>query len=266
MTELTDWYGKLSGQRTDACALQMQAVLNAESEDRGGSRPCHVAADDGQTYWIKQVNNPQSARVPVTEQVIAACGLLIGAPVRETRLIGIPADFEGEKLMNGTVLGQGIAHGSLNLEFAIFDKTWAPDHRDRDDNRRRHAAYFALFDWCWGDDRQWLYDSAEDLTMYSHDHGHFLPGAPDWSGETLRQAVDLERSLDTSPDGLDRHELIRVANALEAMTTGPLLRILASIPASWPVDDQELEVLGWFLDCRRGPVAGRIRQLAARLA
>ncbi|MFM7166832.1 MAG: hypothetical protein ACKO3T_16465, partial [Planctomycetaceae bacterium] len=95
----------------------------------------------------KQVNNPQSARVPVTEQVTAACGLLIEAPVRETRQIGIPADFEGEKLMNGTVLRQGIAHGSLNLEFAIFDKTWAPDHRDRDDNRRRHAAYFALFDW-----------------------------------------------------------------------------------------------------------------------
>ena len=76
----------------------------------------------------------------------------------------------------------------------------------------------------------------------------------------------MARPLDTSPKGLDREELIRVADALELLTMAQLLHVLASIPASWPVDDQELEAPGWFLDCRRTPVAGGIRQLAASLA
>lgn len=60
------WDGMLAGCRTDRCDIQMESVINAESDDRGGSRPFHVGATNGQTYWVKQVENPQSPRVPVT--------------------------------------------------------------------------------------------------------------------------------------------------------------------------------------------------------
>ena len=140
------WEGMLAGCRSDQCDISVDAVLRAMSDERGGSVPFLVSATDGERYWVKQVQNPQSPRSPITEQVIAGCGRLIGAPIRDCRLIQIPADLDGEKLSNGTTLRQGIAHASLNLEFASFDKTWGPEHRSLDDNRRRHAAYFAFFD------------------------------------------------------------------------------------------------------------------------
>ena len=260
------WNGMLAGFRTDLCDISVEAVLRAMSDDRGGSRPFLAAATDGERYWVKQVQNPASPRVPVTEQVISGCGRLIGAPVRACRLIMIPEELDGELLSNGTVLHQGIAHGSLNLEYSAFDKTWGPENRTRDDNRRRHAAYFAFFDWCWGDDRQWLYDTIDDMTTYSHDHGHFLPGGPNWTTESLLNHQEQAHSLDSSPEGLDYNELERVADKSEGLTAAELKTVLCGIPASWPVANEELEVLGYFLDSRRLPSARRIRQLAATIA
>ena len=133
------WDRMLAGCRNDRCDIQMEAIISAESDDRGGSRPFHASATNGQTYWIKQVDNPQSPRVPVTEHIIAACGRLIGAPVREYCLIEIPKEFDGDRLSNGTVLRKGIAHASLNLEFGYSNKTWGPENRERDDRAFEHS-------------------------------------------------------------------------------------------------------------------------------
>lgn len=260
------WDGLLNNSRSNQCDLFVDAILIAMSDERGGSVPFQVRATDGERYWVKQIANPQSARSPVTEQVIAGCGRLIGAPVREVRLISIPEELDGEKLSSGVVLTSGIAHASLNLEFSSFDKTWGPENRHLDDNRRRHAAYFAFFDWCWGADPQWLYDVTDDMKLYSHDHGHFLPGSPDWTIESLVEEHEVAHSLDTPGDGLDYNELVRAADVLENLTVPELKAVLCGIPTTWPVSDRELETLGFFLDSRRAPVARRIRQLAATLA
>ncbi|MCA9086096.1 MAG: hypothetical protein KDA81_18690 [Planctomycetaceae bacterium] len=266
MSSMDEWHGRLAGCRKDWFEISMDAIISAESMDRGGSRPFHASADNGETYWVKQIENLQSSRVPVTEQIIAGCGQLIGAPVRPCSLMLIPSDFDGDMLMNGTVLRTGIAHASLHLDKGFFNKTWGPENRNLDDNRKRHAAYFAFFDWCWGDDRQWLYDTAADMMTWSHDHGHFLPGGPDWSTTMLQAEVNAVHPLDTSPEGLDYNELERVAGVLENMQPEHLVEVLCRIPTSWQVSDQELEAVGWFLDCRRLPVATRRRQLAATLA
>ena len=263
---LGPWDGLLAQCRTDQCDVWVDGILRAMSAERGGSVPFEVRATNGERYWVKQVENPQSARSPITEQVIAGCGRLIGAPVREVRLIVIPEELDGETLSSGVVLRHGIAHASLNLEYSSFDKTWGPENRSLDDNRRRHAAYFAFFDWCWGADPQWLYDTTDDMKLYSHDHGHFLPGSPDWNVESLLGNCEVAHSLDTSPEGLDYNELERVAVILENLTAAELKGVLCGIPASWPVSDRELETLGFFLDSRRVPVARRIQQLAATLA
>ena len=97
--------------------------------------------------------------------------------------------------------------------------------------------------------------------MYSHDHGHFLPRGPDWTAEGLLTEVESAHSLDASPEGLDYNELERVAGALENVTREQLVAILCAIPASWPVQDTELEALGHFLESRRMPVSARIRRL-----
>jgi hypothetical protein len=53
-----------------------------------------------------------------------------------------------------------------------------------------------------------------------------------------------------------------VANALEHVERESLVQVLRSIPASWPVSDEDLEALGWFLERRAPAVASRVRVLA----
>lgn len=259
------WAGVVAGKRGVDVELQMEAVLEFQSESRGGSLPFKGLASDGEVYWIKQVANRQSGRVPVTEQLIAGLGRLIDAPVCETPLIRIPDDFDGEVLENGTALAAGIAHASRDIAACVFDKWYKPRYRTHDDNRRRHAGYFALYDWCWGDDMQWLYDLQDDRSTYSHDHGHFLPDGPAWTADTLAAAADLAHELDAEPAGLDDNELLRIAGRLESITRHELAQVIHRVPPEWPTSDQELEVVGAFIDFRRCPVANRLRTLAERI-
>lgn len=239
----------------------MEAILESQSDSRGGSLPFKALASDGNVYWIKMVDNRQSARVPVTEQIISGAGRLIGAPVCEVNLITIPVDFDGDVLDNGTMVRSGIAHGSLDLPNSSFDKWYEPQHRLRDDNRRRHAGYFALYDWCWGDDMQWLYDLTDDWKTYSHDHGHFLPGSPSWSIGSLLKAVDVPHSVGTDGSDLDDNELERLAVRLDSDVRTDLISVLERIPSQWSVSREELQAIGWFLEYRSVAVAARLRQL-----
>ncbi|WP_372719370.1 hypothetical protein [Novipirellula sp.] len=261
----TRWSGMVTGHRAPAADLQLEAILESQSDTRGGSLPFKGLASDGEIYWIKPTSNRQSSRVPTTEQLVAGMGRLIDAPVCKTRLMTIPQDFHGEVLDNGTVLESGIVHASHDVGNCAFDKWYEPQYRPQDDNRRRHAGYFALFDWCWGDDMQWLYDLEDDRKTYSHDHGHFLPGSPDWTVETLLQSAQDSHELSADGDGLDDNELSRLAERLESLTIEEIAGVIRGIPAAWPVSDEELETAGAFFDFRRIPAAGRLRALAERL-
>lgn len=259
------WSGMVAGHRVFDVTLQLDAVLESQSDSRGGSLPFKGLASDGEVYWIKSPSNRQSSRVPTTEQLIAGIGRLIGAPVCETRLLSISQEFDGEILDNGTVLEAGIAHASRDVGNCSFDKWYEPQYRAQDDNRRRHAGYFALFDWCWGDDMQWLYDLQDDRKTYSHDHGHFLPGAPNWTAVALAQSAELPHELSADGNGLDDNELERLAARLESLTMKEIAGVVRMIPAAWPVTDEELETAAAFFDFRREPTAVRLRELANRM-
>lgn len=262
---IAGWAGMISAHRTCDVELQLDAVLESQSDTRGGSLPFKGLASDGGVYWIKLTSNPQSNRVPTTEQLVAGMGRLIGAPVCDTKLLSIAEDFDGEILDNGTVLAAGIAHASRDIGNCSFDKSYEPQYRDQDDNRRRHAGYFALYDWCWGDDMQWLYDLQDDRRTYSHDHGLFLPGAPDWTADSLAQDVDKPHKLASEGIGLDDNELRRLASRLESVTMEDIAQVVRQIPSTWPVSDEELETAAAFFDFRRLPTAARLRDLAIRI-
>lgn len=262
--EFDEWRGLLGDRNRSEPLVSVVGILQAQSESRGGSLPFQVLASDERVYWVKMVGNPQGSRVLSTEQIVSECGRYIEAPVCETTLIEIPEDFDGDELENGTILRAGIAHASLDVENANLGKWHTPQYRDQDDNRKRHAGYFALYDWCWGDDMQWLYDLNEDRKTYSHDHGHFLPGGPQWSVESLKENVDVSREIDPLATGLDDEELVRIADLLDNLHRDFLLDVLQAVPSVWPIDSRDLEVIGWFLEKRSSGVAGRLRVLAER--
>jgi hypothetical protein len=63
---------------------------------------------------------------------------------------------------------------------------------------------------------------------------------------------------------LDLGEAERLGGVLEAISHIELAPVLNSVPASWPVTDQELDCLGWFLERRATGVAARLRGLTRK--
>lgn len=234
------------------------AILAVEPSTKGGSGSFLVRADDGRRYWCKSLNNGQSPRVPITEQIVGRLAESIGVHVCEPRLVQIPAQLAGWEFRPGKHLEEGWVHGSLAVENAV--ETHQLDHRGDDDNARRHAGFFAVYDWLGGNDPQWLYSSTESNAYYQHDNGHYL-GGPGWTAESLRQTVNHANPLQQATVGLNSEELKRLADALAVMTRQEIADALANMDGIWPIDPAELEAVIDFAEGRRRDVAARLRTL-----
>ena len=228
------------------------------------SGPFRVTASDGRDYFVKTLETcpaGQAASLAI-EQVVSRAGQLIGAPVCETSLIRIPAVLEGWEPRPGVRLQAGLAHASLAIEHADFRRP-PLDERDGDDNSRRHVGVYALCHWCFSADEQWLYDLDNDHALYSHDHGLYLPppGAGWWTQAELVAQADTSHSWRDPSTNLSRQAASEFADALENVDRASLVKMMCVIPASWPVTNDALEGLGWFLGYRAPAVAARIRAL-----
>jgi len=244
MVQLSDWQGILNGRSDPPDGLFVRAPLKPSPQ--GGSGTFLALASDDRRWWVKPLNNLQGERVVVSEHVVGRLGTLIGAPTCEVSVVRIPTEIQGWEFRPGARLVAGFA---------------ALNHVHRDDNRRRHAGVVALYDWCWGNDDQWLYCESDDRKLYSHDHGHYLPGGPHWTPQALLPVVDEPHGIRHATDAVDVGELERLAGALESITRDNLRAILSGVPAAWPIATADLEALGFFLDRRRTAVADRLRTM-----
>jgi HipA-like kinase len=263
LVELNDWSGLVRGRNDDFDGLSVVAP-----EPSGGSwgGPFRATASDNRTYFVKSLQTcPQDQQASLAvEQIVAQVGRLIGAPVCETSLIRIPSELTGWAPRPGfPPLEAGLAHASLAVNRSEEHRP-SLLARAQDDNSRRHVGVYALYDWCFGADQQWLYELDEDRMIFSHDHGLYFPpnGTGRWTRQDLISAVDQPHELSDDRAGLSGEATKDIAMALEEVNRSNLVSVLASIPASWPVSDQDLEDLGWFLGRRAPAVAARVRALA----
>ncbi|MFB9673874.1 HipA family kinase [Streptosporangium vulgare] len=263
MAELEDWAGLVGGRDDSFNDLSVTMLMTP-----GGNTfasPFLAAASDGRRYWVKCVDTcPEYAKMSVAiEHIVSGVGRLIGAPVCDSSLIRIPDELTGSPAGRGH-LKAGIAHASLALPNAI-ERRHALASRSQDDNQRRQASIYALWDWCFGCDPQWLYDLDSDESIYSHDHGLYLPtNDGHWKRSYLVQCADEPNELPDAPHGLSEEAVEEVSAALEKINRDALVNVLRGVPASWPVSDDDLEALGWFLEHRAPAVADRVRSLIGR--
>lgn len=258
--ERPDWSGLVTG-RIDPPDARVIA-LPIKPSPRGGSGTFLAADAEGVQWWVKPLNNAQGARVTVTEAIVAAAGRLIGTPVCETTIVRLPDEIAGWEFRPGHLVEPGYAHASRGVLGVQEDRKLL--FRDRDENATRHAGTVALHDWCWGGDDQWLYAEPEDRRIYSHDHGWYLPEVgPTWSPATLAARVDERHVPPWSADGLAPAELTRLAAALRSLSRTSIIEVLTAVPASWPVTDDELEAVGWFLERRSLAVAARLEAMSS---
>lgn len=253
--ERSEWKGLVDGRSDPQAPLVVELPL--APSPAGGSGTFLAEASDSRRWWVKPQNNLQGPQVIVTEYVVASAGRLLGAPVCEVAIVEVPEEIVGWEFRPGAHLEAGLAHASLAVDNVQEARTL--EYRDRNENVRRHAGVFALYDWCWGGDDQWLYCEAEDRKVYSHDHGWYLPETgPDWSEATLLAHVNEPHLPRYARPGLDPTELRDLANRLSAPLRQRLVDMLITVPTSWPVADSDLEALGFFLERRAPTVAERL--------
>lgn len=255
---LAHWRGSIDGRRPTKAEVALVAPL--QQSVQGGSGAFLALASDQNQYWVKPSNNGQSPRVPVTEQLVARAGRLIGAPVCIVRTIEITADTAGWPYRPGLKLEPGIAHASLAIHAATETRSFETN-RTLDQNAERHAYLMALYDWCWGGDDQWLMATTDEHRYYSHDHGWYLPPTgPGWTAESLLTHVAAAHEMAADVAGISAAGASKVAEALMSVTREQILEAVAMIPSDWPVSNDELEAVAFFLDQRRQGVAERIRR------
>lgn len=246
----------ISRTETPAC---VDVVAPLHRSERGVSGSFLVRASDENRYWCKVVNNPAGApRIPINEQIAGRLGMLLQVAVCPVELIRIPEALAGQwEFHPGRLLEAGWAHGSLAVDGVV--ETRAMEHRSDDDNKRRHAGFYALHDWLGGQDTQWLMCGDEGNAYYSHDHGHYFPGGPSWTVDALRAHGTSSSELAVPAGDLDPKEITRLADRLDAVTEAEVCEVMSTLPTGWPITDGELEALVEFLLQRRAGAAGRLR-------
>lgn len=245
--------------RADSSDVLLAPVQTSES----GAAAFLGLTESGRRYWIKVPGNPQGDRILVSEQIVSAVGALIGAPVRPTALIEIGPEHAGWQYGEYQRLRPCVAHGSLLLEDAeVSDELL---YARADDNARRQPALAALWDWCLGEDEQWLYEPGADYQVWSFDHGWWIGGAGDWTAVDLQQVADRDWTWNETSRHLDGAAFLEVADRLEAVTPNELIEAVCRVPAVWGVSDADLEAVAWMLHRRRGPVASRLRAMSAQV-
>ena len=234
-----------------------------------GSKPLLCIADDGERYWVKFPNNPQTSQTLVPEVVIPALAELIGAPVITPVRLVVHPELEGETYDPAGLyrIPDGFAHGSPLVEDVVAREEDL-DHVRRDHNRQRIPLLLVLWDWAMGDDPQWLYDEQDQGSIWSFDHGWWLDaGEGPWTETGLATLSTQPWQFSESiPHGLDASTFITAANRLDEVTSSAVLSALSRVPRQWEPDDALLEALGWCLYTRKPGAAARAREMSARFA
>lgn len=263
--DLSWWRGRLRGYERGRVSLTLRAPLGAAKSS--GAEAFLGADENGDKWWVKLPGNPQGTLILVNEVLVGELGALIGAPVRERALIAVRQpdrvrrDLELRSVAGGDTV---IAHASRMLENALDSDSI--DHAHRGDNRRRIAALAILWDWCLGDDPQWLYDTESKFEIWSHDHGFwFFSGEADWDAGTLVDMRDLAARLPVADTMLSAAALEDVARELDRIHPEQLLSIAAKVPVEWGLQDSDLEAMCWFSYYRRDAIENRAYALAAEV-
>jgi hypothetical protein len=171
MGDRSEWAGLVNG-RASATELRLTAVLGGPKAT--ASSPFMGLADDGQRWWIKSPQQ-QLAKALVTELVVGKLGELIGSPVCRVKTIRIGPELLPHELRPGLPLSEGVGTATLDLRGTVT-QTSTLDRREEDDNSVRHAGIYALVDWCFGSDLQWLQLVEEDWkVLVTITAGTFLP-------------------------------------------------------------------------------------------
>jgi hypothetical protein len=220
------------------------------------SNPAVLTCSDGADYVVKALRTGRESglrysRPLITDQVAGRLGSRMGAPVAPVTLVEVPA----EMIANQPQLARwrsGVAHGSRWIETPT-NAALTISYTAEAANAERYADLAVLYGWFHAGDRQFLYTVATPHLVFSADHGHFLPGAPGWTSDTLLRGqadVNVDPVL-VGAVGLSLEVLSRSVQKLTGITNADVAEAVAAPPANWGITMPDRIALGQFLARRR---------------
>jgi hypothetical protein len=211
------------------------------------SQPRLLSCDDGRDYVVK---GRQLGRVVVNEHVVGRLGAALGAPVGRVVLVHVPLaliSLEPELAH----MPPGVAHGSEWVS-GCSDRLWI-DHIDEPANRPRFASLAVLYGWIPAGDQQLIYSNAAPHVVYSVDHGHYVPGGPNWTVAQLQGAglPVLHPDLATGCN-LDRTDVLDALTRLRGIDDQQIADVIAGPPNEWGfTTDERVETAMYLAHVRR---------------
>jgi hypothetical protein len=206
------------------------------------AQPVILECNDGREYVVKGQN---AGRQIVNEQIVARLGLLLGAPIPETKIVEIPDELiKLEKKL--AHIHSGTAHGSLYLRDTYFDRCLIATSEDV--NRLRLALLAVLYGWAGANDQQYLFTNKPPRLIYSIDHGHFFPNSPNWTANDLATAQNAQ--LDPVLVSACNFTPLEIDQALEALVNineGEIIDAVAYPPTEWGITIDERTMMLQYL-------------------
>jgi hypothetical protein len=206
------------------------------------AQPVILECNDGREYVVKGQN---AGRQIVNEQIVARLGLLLGAPIPETKIVEIPDELiKLEKKL--AHIHSGTAHGSLYLRDTYFDRCLIATSEDV--NRLRLASLAVLYGWAGANDQQYLFTNKPPRLIYSIDHGHFFPNSPNWTVNDLATAQNAQ--LDPVLVSACNFTPLEIDQALEALVNineGEIIDAVAYPPTEWGLTIDERTMMLQYL-------------------
>jgi hypothetical protein len=214
-----------------------------------GSRPIRAIGVDGRTYIVK---GKQAGRQIINDQVVGHLGVLLEAPVAEPYVVEVD-----EELINDpdepefSYFQSGLAHGSLFISGCMDDRSMLR-YQGQAVNRDRFARLSVLYGWVGAADRQFLYKNQPPNVVYSVDHGHFFPGGPDWTIDSLLEAAPAVPDLEIVKNcRITEMEMQGVLMALVNISEREILEVVARPATEWGITIKERVALVAYLVKRR---------------
>ena len=204
-------------------------------------RPFLAVASDKRLYWCKEIQNPDGYESIINEIVGSEIGRAIGAPIREWRILQVPASLDKARIKKLKTLHEGPVFGTLDIhggDVDLMDR--GIEFIDCDGNYQRIPKLIALWLLCNANDLQVIFDHSDESRVYSIDHGLWF-GSEDimWSlapPDMRAGQVDLPGLTKPVPAA----EWDKAIAKVEELRLDSFSEIMSLFPDEWKVREEEV--------------------------
>jgi hypothetical protein len=221
------------------------------------SKPVVLICSDKKEYVVK---GRHRMRAIANEQLVARLARALGAPVPDTVFVDVPKALVDAN-PDMAHMPPGVSHGSLFQGKDCTERAWLEraELAKLPANRPRFAPLAVLYGWVHSVDNQLIYKKSPPEVVFSVDHGHFFPGGPAWTAQTLSQAARPEPLKDIcAACDLGPGDLATALGALRQVDKVVIAEAVAMPPDDWQFDLDLRAAAAKYLYRRRGQLLGEI--------